>query len=94
MKITGLCVSCPEKVAPWTMLLSRKGFRAWAFNQPLARPSLQILKLIPAFLWNPADPFKILEFASLAVKPLEDELSRRIAEQVAENPVYTATAGE
>ncbi|MCB9323684.1 MAG: PD-(D/E)XK nuclease family protein [Lewinellaceae bacterium] len=52
----------------------------------LARPSLQILKLIPAFLWNPADPFKILEFASLAVKPLEDELSRRIAEQVAEKP--------
>jgi hypothetical protein len=52
----------------------------------LARPSLQILKLAPAFLWKPVDPFKILEFASLAVKPLEDDLSRSIAEQIAEKP--------
>lgn len=52
----------------------------------LARPSLQILKLLPAFLWEPTDPFKILEFVSLAVKPLEEELSRRIAEQIAEKP--------
>ncbi|KAA3623430.1 MAG: PD-(D/E)XK nuclease family protein [Bacteroidetes bacterium] len=52
----------------------------------LARPSLQILKLLPAFLWKPTDPFKILEFVSLAVKPLEEELSRRIAEQISEKP--------
>lgn len=52
----------------------------------LARPSLQILKLLPAFLWNPVDPFKMLEFVSLAVKPLEEELARRIASQIAEKP--------
>ncbi len=52
----------------------------------LARPSLQILKLISTFLWNPIDPYKILEFVSLAVKPLDDELGRRIASQIAATP--------
>ncbi|MFK7933356.1 MAG: hypothetical protein AB8G22_07590 [Saprospiraceae bacterium] len=52
----------------------------------LARPSLQILKLITVFLWKPIDPFKIMEFVSLAVKPLEDELSNRIAAEMAQTP--------
>ncbi|MEL6636858.1 MAG: PD-(D/E)XK nuclease family protein [Bacteroidota bacterium] len=52
----------------------------------LARPSLQILKLISTFLWKPIDPYKMLEFVTLAVKPLDDELGRRIASQIAATP--------
>ncbi|MFT4664406.1 MAG: ATP-dependent helicase/nuclease subunit B [Gammaproteobacteria bacterium] len=52
----------------------------------LARPSLQILKLVTAFLWNPVDPFKILEFVSLSIKPLARDLSAQIAMQMAQTP--------
>jgi len=52
----------------------------------LARPTLQILKLVPAFLWDPIDPFKVLEFVSLALKPLEDYLAANIAVQMAQTP--------
>ncbi|MDX1939583.1 MAG: PD-(D/E)XK nuclease family protein [Saprospiraceae bacterium] len=52
----------------------------------LARPTLQVLKLVTVFLWNPIDPFKIMEFVSLAIKPLEDDLSNRIAVQMAQIP--------
>ncbi len=52
----------------------------------LARPTLQVLKLVTVFLWNPIDPFKILEFVSLAIKPLESELANRIAAQIAQTP--------
>ena len=52
----------------------------------LARPTLQILKLVTAFLWEPIDPFKILEFVSLSVKPLADDLATLIANQIANTP--------
>lgn len=52
----------------------------------LARPTLQVLKLITVFLWNPVDPFKIMEFVSLAIKPLETELANRIANLMAQTP--------
>lgn len=52
----------------------------------LARPTLQALKLIPNFLWTPVDPFKIMEFVSLPLKPLETELANRIAQQMAQTP--------
>lgn len=52
----------------------------------LARPTLQVLKLITVFLWNPVDPFKIMEFVSLAIKPLEAELANRIATLMAQTP--------
>lgn len=52
----------------------------------LARPTLQVLKLVPVFLWHPVDPFKVLEFVSLSVKPLDDELANRIAIQMAQTP--------
>lgn len=51
-----------------------------------ARPMLQIIKLAPAFLWEPIDPYKIMEFVTLKVKPLEEELANRIARQLAETP--------
>ncbi|MEZ4984412.1 MAG: PD-(D/E)XK nuclease family protein [Saprospiraceae bacterium] len=52
----------------------------------LARPGLQVLKLAPVFLWNPIDPYKIMEFVSLSVKPLESGLSQRIAAFLADTP--------
>jgi hypothetical protein len=52
----------------------------------LARPVLQIIKLAPAFLWEPIDPSKIMEFVNLKVKPLEEELAHRIAQQLAQSP--------
>lgn len=52
----------------------------------LARPTLQVLKLASVFLWEPVDPYKIMEFVSLAIKPLERELSNRIAAQMAQTP--------
>ncbi len=52
----------------------------------LARPSLQILKLVPAFLWEPIDPYKLLEFVSLAVKPLDDGLGFVIGRLMASKP--------
>lgn len=52
----------------------------------LARPTLQVLKLATVFLWKPIDPYKIMEFVSLSVKPLERELANRIAEVMAQTP--------
>jgi ATP-dependent helicase/nuclease subunit B len=52
----------------------------------LARPTLQVLKLVTHFLWTPIDPFKIMEFVSLPLKPLENELANRIAQQMAQTP--------
>lgn len=52
----------------------------------LARPSLQVLKLAPAFLWEPVDVFKIMEFVTLAVKPLDDGLALEIARVLSEKP--------
>lgn len=54
----------------------------------LARPSLQILKLAPAFLWEPVDVFKIMEFVTLPVKPLDDSLALLIARLLSEKPGF------
>lgn len=51
-----------------------------------ARPSLQVLKLAPAFLWEPVDVRKIMEFVTLALKPIEDDLATEIARLLAEKP--------
>jgi len=52
----------------------------------LARPTLQVLKLVTVFLWEPVDVYKVMEFVSLAVKPLDDGLARRIAVLLAQTP--------
>jgi hypothetical protein len=52
----------------------------------LARPSLQVLKLAPAFLWEPVDIFKIMEFVTLPVKPLDAGLALEIARVLSEKP--------
>lgn len=52
----------------------------------LARPTMQILKLVGAFMWTPIDPYKILEFLTLPIKPLHYGLGQRIAESMAQLP--------
>jgi hypothetical protein len=55
-------------------------------SNSLARPSLQVLKLAPAFLWEPVDVFKIMEFVTLPIKPLDPGLALEIARVMAEKP--------
>lgn len=52
----------------------------------LARPSLQILKLIGLFLWEPLDPYALLAFLSLPLKPLNDHLAKNMAQLLAQQP--------
>ena len=77
----------PEKNRTLDIALIKEGLPSLGIlSASLARPALQILKLAPTFLWRPIDPFKILEFASLAIKPLPDDLATEIARQVARSP--------
>ncbi len=88
------CPACliPEKSRTLEIALVKEGLPSLGIlSASLARPALQILKLAPTFLWKPIDPFKILEFVSLALKPLPDELATQIAFQVARSP---GTQGE
>ncbi|MEM9931228.1 MAG: hypothetical protein AAF840_15535 [Bacteroidota bacterium] len=52
----------------------------------LARPSLQVLKLITAFLWKPIEIERVMEFVSLVTKPLHWRLGQRIAEYLSDTP--------
>ncbi|HND89620.1 MAG TPA: PD-(D/E)XK nuclease family protein, partial [Saprospiraceae bacterium] len=52
----------------------------------LARPSLQVLKLAPAFLWEPVDVVKLMEFVTLPLKPVEPGLALEIARVLAAKP--------
>lgn len=77
----------PEKHPALDHALTQEGLPGMGvLSASLARPSLQILKLIPLFFWDPLDPAKLMEFVSLPSKPLEDELARRIARHLAERP--------
>ncbi len=77
----------PEKNRGLDNALIQEGLPSLGIlSASLARPSLQILKLIPAFLWEPIDPYKILEFVSLAIKPLDDGLAQVIGRLMAATP--------
>jgi hypothetical protein len=77
----------PDKSRPLGHALMQEGLPSLGLlSASLARPTLQVLKLAPVFLWEPIDPYKIMEFVSLAVKPLERELSNRIANLMARAP--------
>ena len=52
----------------------------------LARPSLQVLKLVTAFLWEPIEVQRIMEFVSLVTKPLERRLGQKLAVHLADTP--------
>ena len=55
-------------------------------SQSAARPSLQVLKLVSIFLWEPLDIAKVMEFLSLSIKPLQQDLSNKLASVLAESP--------
>ncbi|MBK6901864.1 MAG: PD-(D/E)XK nuclease family protein [Saprospirales bacterium] len=77
----------PEKNRSIDAALIQEGLPSLGIQSAsLARPSLQILKLVPAFLWSPVDPYKILEFVSLPLKPLPDDLAHVIATQMSQSP--------
>lgn len=77
----------PEKSRSLDNALIQEGLPSMGIlSASLARPTLQILKLVTVFLWRPIDPFKIMEFVSLAVKPLADDLANKIAVQMAKTP--------
>ncbi|MCC6461744.1 MAG: PD-(D/E)XK nuclease family protein, partial [Saprospiraceae bacterium] len=77
----------PELSRVLEQALLLEGFPAMGvLSASLARPSLQVLKLAPAFLWEPVDVFKIMEFVTLPVKPLDDGLALEIARVMAEKP--------
>ena len=52
----------------------------------LARPSLQVLKLVTAFLWQPIEIDRVMEFVSLVHKPLHWRLAERIGRFLADTP--------
>ena len=77
----------PEKNRALDNAVIQEGLPGFGIlSASLARPSLQILKLAPAFLWHPIDPYKVMEFVSLSLKPLDDELAEVIAKLMAQNP--------
>ncbi len=83
----------PELNRTLEQALVLEGFPAMGvLSASLARPSLQVLKLAPAFLWEPVDVFKIMEFVTLPLKPLDDGLALEIARVMAEKPgLYSDT---
>jgi ATP-dependent helicase/nuclease subunit B len=55
-------------------------------SSSLGRPTLQLLKLVTAFLWKPIDPYKILEFVTMQAKPLDYDLGLVIANLMSQRP--------
>ncbi|MBK8562280.1 MAG: PD-(D/E)XK nuclease family protein [Saprospiraceae bacterium] len=81
------CLLVAERSHSLDMALVHEGHPSLGLqSSSLARPTLQILKLVTVFLWEPVNPYQILEFVSLSVKPLADELATLIANQVAAMP--------
>ncbi len=77
----------PEMNRTLEQALLLEGFPALGvLSASLARPSLQVLKLAPVFLWEPVDVFKIMEFVTLPIKPLDDGLALEIARVMAQKP--------
>jgi PD-(D/E)XK nuclease superfamily len=75
----------PSRTLEQAMLLEglpAQGVRATS----LARPALQVLKLAPAFLWEPVDVRKIMEFLTLPAKPFDRGLGLEVARVMAERP--------
>ncbi|HMQ60447.1 MAG TPA: PD-(D/E)XK nuclease family protein [Flavilitoribacter sp.] len=81
-----LCL-VPDKQSTLDDALVQEGMPSLGLSSASpVRPTLQVLKLAPVFLWEPVDPFKVMEFVSLSIKPLEEELPRRIASFIAQTP--------
>ncbi len=77
----------PNKNRALDNSLIQEGFPSFGIaSESIARPTLQILKLVSTFLWKPIDPYKILEFVSLPNTPIHKRLSRGIAKTMAQKP--------
>lgn len=77
----------PELNRVLEQALQQEGFPSMGvLSASQARPALQVLKLAPAFLWEPVDVFKIMEFVTLPLKPLDDGLALEIARVMADKP--------
>ncbi len=77
----------PEKNRALDNALIQEGLPSLGIlSASLARPTLQIIKLVTAFLWRPIDPYKVLEFVTLPIKPLASDLAVIIARQIAQRP--------
>jgi len=77
----------PEKNRALDNALIQEGLPSLGIlSASLARPTLQIIKLVTTFLWRPIDPNKVLEFVTLPIKPLESDLAVIIARQIARRP--------
>jgi hypothetical protein len=83
----------PEMDLLLEQCLVNEGFpNMGVLSASLARPSLQALKLAPAFLWEPVDVFKVMEFLTLPLKPFDTGLAIEIARVLAEKPgLYSDT---
>lgn len=82
-------ILAPQSSLPLEHSLLSEGFAALGMQSAsLARPSLQVLKLAPVFLWEPVDVFKVMEFLTLPLKPLDQGLSLEIARALAEKPGF------
>jgi ATP-dependent helicase/nuclease subunit B len=85
-KFKPLCL-IPEKNRALDNAIIQEGVPSLGIlSASLGRPSLQILKLVTAFLWEPIDPYKILEFLSLSLKPLDDRLAIVLGRMMAQSP--------
>ncbi len=77
----------PNLRQPLELALTNEGLPPLGIlSATLARPALQVLKLAPAFLWEPVDVFKLMEFVTLQLKPLDRGLALEIARVLAEKP--------
>lgn len=63
----------PPQTRTLDAALSYEGQPSLGVPSPsIARPALQLLKLVPSFFWSPIDPYKLLEFVSMPLQPLQD----------------------
>ncbi|MFM2269321.1 MAG: hypothetical protein RL757_2762 [Bacteroidota bacterium] len=77
----------PERTRVLDNALTQEGMPSLGLpSNSTARPTLQLLKLVTTFLWRPLDPYKILEFVTLAAKPIADDLAWVIARTLSTRP--------
>jgi ATP-dependent helicase/nuclease subunit B len=77
----------PEKNRALDNALIHEGLPSLGIRSAsLARPMLQAIKLVQAFLWQPVNPYRLLEFLTLPETPLEAQLAKIIAREISERP--------
>jgi hypothetical protein len=81
------CTLLPDANRVLEQAMTLEGLPALGIRpMSLARPALQVLKLAPAFLWQPIDVPKIMEFLTLPIKPFDWGLGLELARIMADRP--------